>query len=283
MKVAVIILNYNTFHDCCKCVSFLKRQTGVELEIIIVDNCSRADDVEQLRQLCKEQDCIFIENHENRGYNAGNNIGLRYAAEKGYKYALIANPDMEFPATNYIVTLVATISQDSNVVVIGSNIIDADGQRQSPRKFTTYYEELFWIVNGLKKILGKKSSQILKPQNQYCDILMGSCIMVDIDFIKKIGFFDERVFLYCEEPILGKQVAAAGKKMYYYHDITAVHAHHENTKGSFVKRHDLYWRSRWYYLRYYTNYNSSQMFFMWVSKKLFYIIKRLEFIFRGKK
>lgn len=25
------------------------------------------------------------------------NIGLRYAANKGYEYALIANPDMEFP------------------------------------------------------------------------------------------------------------------------------------------------------------------------------------------
>ena len=113
MKVAVIILNYNSSLDCRKCVSFLKKQREVELEIVVVDNCSQAYDVEKLRQLCKEYGCTLIENHENRGYNAGNNIGLRYAAEKGYKYALIANPDMEFPATNYIVTLVATISQDS--------------------------------------------------------------------------------------------------------------------------------------------------------------------------
>ena len=41
MKVAVIILNYNSSADCCKCVADLKRQEGVELEIIIVDNCSR--------------------------------------------------------------------------------------------------------------------------------------------------------------------------------------------------------------------------------------------------
>ena len=117
MKVAVIILNYNSSLDCIKCVSFLKRQTGVELEIIIVDNCSRADDVEQLCQLCKEQDCILIENHENRGYNAGNNIGLRYAAEKGYKYAMIANPDMEFPQTDYVTRLVDAMQQSSEIAI----------------------------------------------------------------------------------------------------------------------------------------------------------------------
>ena len=43
MKVAVIVLNYNSSTDCRKCISDLKRQEGVELEIIIVDNCSRED------------------------------------------------------------------------------------------------------------------------------------------------------------------------------------------------------------------------------------------------
>ena len=32
MKVAVIVLNYNSSADCCKCVADLKRQEGVELE-----------------------------------------------------------------------------------------------------------------------------------------------------------------------------------------------------------------------------------------------------------
>lgn len=125
--VAVIILNYDSSSDCRKCISFLKKQRGVELEIVVVDNCSRADDVEQLRQLCKEQDCTLIENHENRGYNAGNNIGLRYAAEKGYKYAMIANPDMEFPQEDYMARVVVKIEEDSNIAVLGTSIVDAKG------------------------------------------------------------------------------------------------------------------------------------------------------------
>lgn len=35
MKVPVILLNYNSSADCCKCVADLKQQEGVELEIIM--------------------------------------------------------------------------------------------------------------------------------------------------------------------------------------------------------------------------------------------------------
>ena len=100
MKIAVIILNYNSNADCRKCIGYLKAQQGVRQEIIVVDNCSRDDDRNAVEVLCKEQGCTFIANNENRGYNAGNNVGLRYAAEKGYEFALIANPDMEFQAAS---------------------------------------------------------------------------------------------------------------------------------------------------------------------------------------
>ena len=81
MKVAVIILNYNSSADCCKCVADLKQQKGAELEIIIVDNCSRKEDASAVEQLAAEQGCTFIAAAENRGYNAGNNFGLRYTIE----------------------------------------------------------------------------------------------------------------------------------------------------------------------------------------------------------
>ena len=51
MKVPVILLNYNSSADCCKCVADLKRQEGGELEIIIVDNCSRKEKVLVVKML----------------------------------------------------------------------------------------------------------------------------------------------------------------------------------------------------------------------------------------
>ena len=66
MKVAVIILNYNSSDDCRKCVSFLKRQEEVELELVLVDNCS--PDGDKVEALCREQGCTFISSPKNRGY-----------------------------------------------------------------------------------------------------------------------------------------------------------------------------------------------------------------------
>lgn len=106
---------------------------------------------------------------------------------------------------------------------------------------------------------------------------MGSCIFVRMGFIQKINFFDENVFLYCEEVILGSQVKSMGMKMYYNNDFTAIHAHVASAKGSFVKRHDIYWRSRWYYLIRYSGYSHIQLSFLTFSKKLHYIFKRIQF------
>ena len=167
MKVAVIVLNYNSSTDCRKCISDLKRQEGVSLEIIIVDNCSREDDVLAVKILAAEQGCTFIAAKENRGYNAGNNIGLRHAAEKGYEYALIANPDMQFPERDYIIRLANVMEQKPEVAVCGSNIVTTEGQRQNPKRYTTYLEELLWPINGLFNLLFRKSF-ILNVTNQYC-------------------------------------------------------------------------------------------------------------------
>ena len=81
MKIPAILLNYNSSDDCRKCISDLKRQEGVELEIIIVDNCSRIEDALAVEKLAAEQGCTFIAAAENRGYNASNNFGLRYTIE----------------------------------------------------------------------------------------------------------------------------------------------------------------------------------------------------------
>ena len=277
MKVAVIVLNYNSSTDCRKCISDLKQQEGVELEIIIVDNCSREDDALAVKSLAAEQGCTFIAAKENRGYNAGNNIGLRYAAGKGYEYALIANPDMQFPERDYIMRLVNVMEQKPEVAVCGSNIVTTEGQRQNPKRYTTYLEELLWPINGLFNLLFRKSF-ILNVANQYCEILMGSCILVRMSFIEKTGYFDENVFLYCEEPILGKQVKAANMKMFYLDDATAVHAHVASEKGSFVRRHDIYWKSRWYYLKKHSGYSHVQLALMYTSKKVHYIVKRMQFL-----
>lgn len=256
MKVAVIILNYNSSTDCRKCIGFLKQQQGVESEIVVVDNCSRENERKAVESICKEEGCTFIANNENRGYNAGNNVGLRYAAKKGYEYALIANPDMEFPQKDYLCKLVEKMQSDEEIVVCGSDIIGANGIHQNPMfKDGNWRSSFGWLKDILhRKKQGEEYDFIDNyKESHYCHKVSGCCFMIRTDFLKKINFFDEKVFLYCEEAILSRQVDIAGEKMYYLATAQAVHRHIKSDKGDPVKRFKAWGKSRCYFIDRYSN------------------------------
>ena len=256
MKLATIILNYNSSADCHKCISYLKAQQDVEHEIVVVDNCSREDDRKVVEALCKEQGCTFIANNENKGYNAGNNVGLRYAAGKGYEFAMIANPDMEFPQTDYLATLLAKMQEDEDIVICGSDIVTPEGIHQSPM-----YKDGNWrgSFGWIKEILGKKKKNDAYDfidnynESHYCHKVSGCCFMIRMSFLKSIDFFDEMVFLYCEEAILSRQVEMSGKRGYYLSTAQAIHRHIKSEKSDPIKRFKVWRKSRCYFIDKYSN------------------------------
>lgn len=250
MKIACIILNYNTSSDCRKCASFLTRQEDVEVELIFVDNNSSPNDRKGLKEFCQEKGHALLENQENKGYNAGNNVGLRYAAEKGYEYALIANPDMEFPHKDYLSRMVNIMEKDTNIAVCGSDIVTPEGIHQSPMKRDGNWKNSFgWIKSYFRKSPPDTYSFIDNyKQSHYCHKVSGCCLMVRMTFIQEIGYFDEYPFLYCEEAILSRQVELSNKwKMYYLYEAQAIHRHIKSEKGDPIARFKQWRRSRIYF------------------------------------
>lgn len=287
MKIPVILLNYNSSADCAKCVGFLEKQTGAELEIIIVDNASAPNDAAAVEDLCKRKGLTFIPADVNRGYNAGNNIGLRYAASMGYRYAMIANPDMEFPNPAYIATLAAELDRHQDVAVIGSDILTPEGLHQNPkfRGKEDWRNSFNWIKGLIKRQRANTADTpewVDQPKlSRECRSLNGCCLMLRMDFLTHTGFFDERTFLYGEEPILGRAVELAGKKMLYFAGISAIHAHAKSKEGSpaFCKKH---WRhSQLIYIRYY----SKQPFYgRWLAEascRLYFFLLQIRHNLRG--
>ena len=251
MRIAVILLNYNSADDCKKCIGFLHKQEKVDTEIVVVDNCSQDQDRLAAKALCQELGCTFIANKENKGYNAGNNVGLRYAAGKGYEYALIANPDMEFPQADYLKRMVDCMESDKHIAVCGSDIITPEGIHQSPMKRDGDWRDSYGWFTGFFKRQPKDTYDFIDhyESSHFCHKVSGCCLMVRMSFIKEINYFDEYPFLYCEEAILSRQVELSGKwKMYYSADIQAVHRHVKNEKGDPIPRFRQWKRSRMYFI-----------------------------------
>ena len=285
MKIAAIILNYNSAADTMKCIEFLQKQKlNEELHVIVVDNSDREQGVgskeqgvdnSQISNLnflspkaqrpMVQQSTEVIYAEENRGYSAGNNIGLRRATEIGAKYALVINPDMELVDVNYIARLVEVMERDEDVVVAATDVVTPEGIHQNPMLPDGDWHSAFgWVkeIFSRKKPVDTYSFIDNYKESHVCAKVSGCCLMLRMSFVEEIGYFDEYPFLYCEEAILARQVEMAGKKMYYLADTQAVHRHVKSEKGDPVKRFKHWQRSRIYFYR---RYSKDSWWGRWIS------------------
>ncbi|MGQ9628534.1 MAG: glycosyltransferase family 2 protein [Anaerolineae bacterium] len=112
-KVSIIILNWNGLEDTVECLESLKKITYPNYEVIVVDNGSQGDDVRALRERYRDYIHI-IQNEKNYGFARGNNVGIRYALDKGTDYVLLLNNDTVV-APDFLDVLVGAAQSDERI------------------------------------------------------------------------------------------------------------------------------------------------------------------------
>ncbi len=248
-KVAAVILNYNTPKDTLSCVNLLKRQKDIDLLNIVVDNKSTDDSVKIFE---RELDATLIKNSENKGYSAGNNLGIRKADEENCEYVLIINPDVEIKDEYAIKKCVDVMDNNPDVAVVGPDVIDINNNHQNPLRELKFWEDFLWPLAVICNRRAKQSRYVGDhTKSGYCEKVSGCCFVARMKAIKEIGFLDENVFLYCEEPILSSALKTKGYSEYYLSKAQAFHNHKENEKGDASDRTYQYLTSRYYYLKNY--------------------------------
>ena len=97
--LGIIILNYQTWEISIRCMESIKDTIGeIPYHIYLVDNASPILMPEICQNyLAKHRETVsFLQAAENRGYAAGNNIGIRQALDDHCEYLLITNNDIVF-------------------------------------------------------------------------------------------------------------------------------------------------------------------------------------------
>lgn len=259
-KIMAVILNYNTMEDSEKCALLLKKQKKADLIITIVDNNSTDGKQEILKTFCEDNHIVFVENKKNQGFSAGNNIGLKKAAEYGCEYALIINPDVEIRDEYYIYHAISKMKSDKNIAVLGTDVLNIYHQHQNPMRETRFLEEVFWPYVLVRNKLSKKLPFTKNyKKSGYCEKVSGCCFFIEMKFIQEINYLDENVFMYSEEPILAAFVKMQKKKEFYLHSETAFHMHRKAEKGNVSKRMEMLYNSRRYYLQKYSGYGKMRL------------------------
>ena len=93
-------------------------------EIIIIDNNSQNDSLKKLKKYFINDNLTFLENNINYGFAEGNNIGVRYALEKGIKYSLLLNNDTELIGKDLVAEMYTILVNYKDCSVVAPCIYD---------------------------------------------------------------------------------------------------------------------------------------------------------------
>lgn len=223
--LSIIIVSWNVKDLLKKCLdSIYQNQGDLELEVFVVDNASTDGTPEMVRN--DFPSVSLIENKNNRGFAAANNQAIKLA--KG-EYILILNPDTEIMGDT-LQKSIEFMEQNPKAGILGCQILNSDRTVQpSVRRFPTFWP-IFLIFLKLPKIFPNLSAvnhylfrdfDYLKTQS--VDQIMGAFMLVKKEVFRKIGFFDERFFLWFEEVDLCRRAASAGFEIFYYPEAKIIH------------------------------------------------------------
>ena len=121
-KVSIIILNWNGLQDTIACLESLQKVTYPNCAITVVDNGSKGDDVQILRDRYGNHVHI-VANDNNYGFSEGNNIGIRASLHQEADYLLLLNNDTVV-APNFLAELVQAAVDHNDTCIVHPKIYD---------------------------------------------------------------------------------------------------------------------------------------------------------------
>lgn len=225
MDVSIITIAYkNTPEVLRECFESVARSEGISWEFIVVDNAGDAQTITQVSSVIPRATCII--NNVNKGFAAATNQALKIA--KG-RYVLMLNPDASF-AKDALEKMVAHMDASPNVGVGSSVIRYPDGKLQeSIRRFPTLKDQLC-ILLKIPHILRRNDlldSYMMRDKDplvtQDVDSIMGAFMWIRREVLERVGFFDERYFIWFEEVDYCKMVVDAGWKVRHFADVEITH------------------------------------------------------------
>ncbi|GLG89815.1 glycosyltransferase [Sellimonas catena] len=282
--LGIVILNYNTWDDTIACIeSLLKFTKIIKGKIYVVDNASPTTPQKSLIQKLNELPMVnLIYAKRNKGYAAGNNIGLKKALEDGCDAVLICNSDIIF-VDDSINKMLCFLEEHKNIGLIGPQIYNRDLEFQpiymlSKLTGSGKIKNMF-LNTPMRKVFSNfeknfiQKSEIHEPLKVFG--VSGCCFLISRPCLEYLFPLDENTFLYEEEYIIGVKLENTVFKNYVLPNTCVIHAHGGATGGMTSFSYDCLVESEQYYLKKYIKCNI-------LLRKLIFLIRKITKKYRVK-
>ena len=208
--VSVVIPNYNGEIYLKACLEALKKQKGVEYEIIIVDNGSEDSDYKWIKT---SEQVIFKSLNQNYGFCKAVNEGIKIAQGE---YILLLNNDTVVEE-GFIKALVETAEQNPKIFSVSSQMIKYN-DKEIVDDAGDEYTVMGWAYKSGDGELIEAYSQ---PRRVFSACAGAALYRKSI--FKEIGYFDENFFAYVEDVDLGYRARIFGYENVYCPEAKVYH------------------------------------------------------------
>lgn len=233
MKLSVCIVSFNTADLTSQCVrSVLSHTTGVEYEIIVIDNASSDGSFEQLFREFGDR-ITLVKNPVNRYFTGGFNDALFRA---NGEYALVLNSDARL-SDNSLKLMVDFLDVHPDVGAIEGTIIDEVTGEITPTSSLelTRFREWVRSIRVLKRLFKPIYDEYRyagwdRTSDREVEVICNAFMMARTDLLRKIGGFPEALKLYFSDEYLSDLMRGEGFRLFHLGEARVHHAWSSSTK-----------------------------------------------------
>ncbi|SFU68963.1 glycosyltransferase family 2 protein [Nitrosospira multiformis] len=222
MKIAVVIVTWNSSRFLGDVLRALSCQTLHPDKVLIIDNGSKdADDVAEITKQYSFCELLCMRN--NIGFASANNIAFERCSN--FNYLALLNPDA-FPESDWLEQLLTAAKAYPNIAAFGSRQLChddpavLDGIGDSYHISGRVWRERHWERQ-------RKDDLIVREIFSPC----AAAVLYRRQFLIDIGGFDEDFFCYLEDVDLGFRLRLAGHKARYVPGAVVHHIGSATTGG----------------------------------------------------
>jgi len=223
MDLTIVIVNWNTRELLRNCLRSVQEHQGeLTVQVIVVDNKSADGSAEMVSRDFSAVE--LIQSGGNIGFARANNLALPRVRSE---FVLFLNPDTEV-RPQALPRMIEFMRANPGVGALGCKIRDASGEHQELgfQRFPSPYTELLRLLFFSSRTRRHMSGMLPyhNPQvSGYVKKLFGACLLVPKKVLEKVGSFDERFFMYCEDVDLCHRIEAGGWRLYYLSEVEILH------------------------------------------------------------
>ncbi|WP_161881796.1 glycosyltransferase family 2 protein [Deinococcus alpinitundrae] len=245
MILVIVTVNYGDPSDT---LTLLESVLGADLDettyFVVVDNGSTEADRNALfngfdsvfKYIGESKNVIVIANETNLGFSGGNNVGIKYALENlNAEYVWLLNNDTTLD--NMAIRKMREHISKNKKTIIGSTIVDEQSNRiqclggaeLDKYTFTGKYVGLGMNVNDVSIMEADATAAKF-------DYIHGASLLIPREVLHRIGYLDERYFLYYEEVDYCLAASREGIHLTWAKDVFITHKEGSSINGGSYKK-----------------------------------------------